>query len=574
MRTIALGSRDVAPLPRHLANVDADAQTGERTDQRTLRSKTERNSFQAILRVPPQILSQISLEYVKAIRAGSRYKPRTNPWIKIAHICHHWREVALRTPSLWASFDMSSLQLVQELLSRSKATPISVKAVYAANDQRVVLGKIIDAASRIQDLDLQITTPRALEDLRPSFPCEALMLRTFSLRFTASGNEYLRTPLIFDICELPSLTSLTLRRIVFHWTSNLFAPSLTQLVVETSITKHEELLIALVKMPKLCRLELNLRARVEPPPQDQKVPLANLKRLRLTTSVRTCTYLLSQLQYPPTAYVSLSIGSIASLDLLEELASVVDTKFRESPTPILSASMWHHSAPNPETYLGLWTETIQPETLFYPMPAVAPNIPALFQIRMQTSLRAEESLLSCIGDFAPEAHTIVYCVPSWEETVPKKASWTAASQALQEAELLALDCGSHGIIPFVEALLDNDSPIECYSAFPNLKTLHISAKFPLDTLQDFLAALKRRRDAGLGLQRLELSFCDNIEQEDILQLREFVDVVDWDGNIHFDPSDEEEEEEDDRYEDDRDMYDEICLDDFEDTLAFYNSGYL
>lgn len=51
--------------------------------------------------------------------------------VLISHVCHHWRTVALNTPSLWTKIDVSPLdsppfERVQILLGRSKSLPIDI----------------------------------------------------------------------------------------------------------------------------------------------------------------------------------------------------------------------------------------------------------------------------------------------------------------------------------------------------------------------------------------------------------------------------------------------------------------
>ncbi|KAG1765922.1 hypothetical protein EDD22DRAFT_1013423 [Suillus occidentalis] len=52
--------------------------------------------------------------------------------VLISHVCHHWRMVALNTPSLWTEIDVSPLdsppfERVQVLLERSKSLPIDIR---------------------------------------------------------------------------------------------------------------------------------------------------------------------------------------------------------------------------------------------------------------------------------------------------------------------------------------------------------------------------------------------------------------------------------------------------------------
>lgn len=132
--------------------------------------------------------------------------------------------------------------------------------------------------------------------------------------------------------------------------------------------------------------------------------------------------------------------------LFDELVPMILTKFSHSTFPIVSASISYQTAPYPGIYLGLWAEKIWPDTLFNgPIGIRDPNIPPIFQIGVHSP--NVDFLLSRIGDFVPDIHTVVYHVP-WEENIRSHLSWTAASQTLQYAESLALDSGSMGTEPF------------------------------------------------------------------------------------------------------------------------------
>ncbi|EIM81582.1 uncharacterized protein STEHIDRAFT_125123, partial [Stereum hirsutum FP-91666 SS1] len=53
------------------------------------------------------------------------------PWIKVTHVCRHWREAALASPTIWASstWDTSNempSEWIERLTSRSASMPISL----------------------------------------------------------------------------------------------------------------------------------------------------------------------------------------------------------------------------------------------------------------------------------------------------------------------------------------------------------------------------------------------------------------------------------------------------------------
>ncbi|KAG1749295.1 hypothetical protein EDB19DRAFT_182219 [Suillus lakei] len=63
--------------------------------------------------------------------SGMTFEPVPPFEVLISHVCHHWRLVALNTPSLWTTIDVSPLdsppfERVQTLLGRSKSLPIDI----------------------------------------------------------------------------------------------------------------------------------------------------------------------------------------------------------------------------------------------------------------------------------------------------------------------------------------------------------------------------------------------------------------------------------------------------------------
>lgn len=66
--------------------------------------RTRRNAASHILKLPVELLGDVfvltkSLMYYDAAK-----------WLAITEVCRSWREIAINTPSLWNSFDMSELR--------------------------------------------------------------------------------------------------------------------------------------------------------------------------------------------------------------------------------------------------------------------------------------------------------------------------------------------------------------------------------------------------------------------------------------------------------------------------------
>lgn len=164
-----------------------------------------------ILRLPPETLSEIFSHYIRTMRNSRapfphRYRlSESLGYLKIAHVCHHWREVSLESSKLWSHIDLGPLEVTQELLARSKSTSLAVVAhdKYASSDSLILMFK---AFPRIREIKLKLNTQQYIQ-LASSLPENAPHLRKVSIYNPCStGSSGL--PGIFDECTPPSLEDL------------------------------------------------------------------------------------------------------------------------------------------------------------------------------------------------------------------------------------------------------------------------------------------------------------------------------------------------------------------------------
>lgn len=134
-------------------------------------SPTAKGAVTSIFCLPPELLQDIFLSQEGFIVEqysnvpshaciSSRGPCRPYCWMAVAHVCRHWRTVALACPSLWTRFSISAHPMwTMELLRRSGNAPLSIK--YRLPDGRsqwdtrlhsfaIVLGHL----SRIEKLDI------------------------------------------------------------------------------------------------------------------------------------------------------------------------------------------------------------------------------------------------------------------------------------------------------------------------------------------------------------------------------------------------------------------------------------
>jgi hypothetical protein len=107
--------------------------------------QSRRNALSPIGRLPPEILS---LVFVFCTSSDSL------SWVRVvSHICRHWRGVALSCPSLWSFPVFSHPTWAEEMLQRSKMTPLTVKVSVALNSYS-------PCAHSFNEADLTYMTPR------------------------------------------------------------------------------------------------------------------------------------------------------------------------------------------------------------------------------------------------------------------------------------------------------------------------------------------------------------------------------------------------------------------------------
>lgn len=183
----------------------------------------------------------------------------------LAHICHHWREVALSTPSLWQTILVYSTadtnpDLLVEMLRRSQDAPLQVSlALFAA--RRDILDPLAKDVARMEMLLCNEFDPDFDKDeARLTFHGDAKWLRTlkaFAPNSTSPLGPQYSIPLVSPSCSLKKLLSLTLHRYSYSHAAHFFRPTLTSLQLHSCYHGHlHQLLQALIEMPVLKELSL------------------------------------------------------------------------------------------------------------------------------------------------------------------------------------------------------------------------------------------------------------------------------------------------------------------------------
>lgn len=92
------------------------------------------NSLVRINRLPPELLAEIfyfcQVEPWNRHEDESKFKPIGTQlrWIFILCVCHHWREIALATPRLWARVPLDHTRFAIECIIHAKSSPLHLVA--------------------------------------------------------------------------------------------------------------------------------------------------------------------------------------------------------------------------------------------------------------------------------------------------------------------------------------------------------------------------------------------------------------------------------------------------------------
>ncbi|OBZ73733.1 hypothetical protein A0H81_06123 [Grifola frondosa] len=279
--------------------------------------KSRLNTFAPIARLPPELLSEIfvvcAIQYFELQERDIYYygAPHYYSWIKVSHVCRHWRTVALNAPRLWCRIALTSRSAVKELLTRSKKAGLSIRAdfrhSYSPLDERCKLLELaVEEIPRFKELSISCTA-RTLQGIFRMLARPAPLLQ--KLKISDPGNAdlyYSYLPMLFS-SETPSLYHLELRKVPIRWSNLILHSPLRHLVIvgrrDASVKPGGlvDVLTALDNLPMLETLELEDAISTLPPRRLNYLPSIALS-LCLTFGQ------LGSLRAPSTVHISSAIS--------------------------------------------------------------------------------------------------------------------------------------------------------------------------------------------------------------------------------------------------------------------------
>jgi hypothetical protein len=190
--------------------------------------QSQRNYFAPICRLPSEILCKIFYFVKTPLRYMDR--DRSFKWIRLTHVCRHWRNIAIASPTLWANdpWPLRNIPFLKEKLSRSKGVPLEIyNQAGITNWPEALRGLelLFECSQRIKHLSIDFDAIRWPE-LQDILPKSAPQLESLSLNNFFFPTSSLKRVLY----DTPKLRHLALTYFQIDWcSSSHFKHALTYL---------------------------------------------------------------------------------------------------------------------------------------------------------------------------------------------------------------------------------------------------------------------------------------------------------------------------------------------------------
>ena len=294
--------------------------------------KLRRNALQPISSLPPEIFAAIFSSLCLPGIPSLGGKPSRNlARLRITHVCHQWREIALHQPQLWShiNFDTINLAGATEILARAKSVPLYMETWVSGQYEDDRFGQFLNQVHvhlphvRHLSIGTEFVRPtcRVLVNTLVS-PAPALEYLSLSCKEDENrriADEQLVNPDIQVLDTLfggstPRLSSLKLRNCSISWNSPFFKGLKHLEILTPNKAARPTLAIwldTLDKIPQLKTLTLHLASPVAvrfPFDVERTVTLPSLTHLNISASLQDCALAAAHLIIP--ALTSLCLTAI------------------------------------------------------------------------------------------------------------------------------------------------------------------------------------------------------------------------------------------------------------------------
>ena len=309
-----------------------------------------RNALVPFSNLPSEILAQVFHRLVLEELPLSVSGIRNLGWVRVTHVCRHWRQVALNDPSLWAKITgiTTNAKWISEMLVRAKNEPLDIEFIAGASSISEAFLMILPHLSHTRQLRFHYQSTLHSDSIREIFSWEAPALERFELTVPPSSSitfPDLGGNMLFK-GHAPRLRAFSLSRILVPW-SLIPRGQLTWLqIAYTNEDVHSpgdlsELIDLLVNCPSLENLELHscLPSQLTEFSHGRPIHLPNLSWLRLCGSTSRIVNMLKMLKSPSSTTIHLDCISETTHNDSEGLLLRVISAHFQSSAPVRFKSL-------------------------------------------------------------------------------------------------------------------------------------------------------------------------------------------------------------------------------------------
>ena len=302
------------------------------------------NALVLISTLPPELLSRIF--HFNAHNEPPFGKQKLG-WIRVTHVCRHWRRVALDDSSLWARIEEvpPRAQWISEMLVRARSAPLTIDVLGTPSPE--ILLTFPPHISHTRELRLRGLSMLHFHSIRDICSSEAPILERFELGVSIAGPVTFRQlagTTLFNGQAL-KLRTLSLSQIIIPW-SLIPRGQLTQLQIHlfrgifypdfSSPNDLNQLIDLLINSPDLevLTLESCLPAMLSQVSHGQLIHLPCLSRLCLGGTIASVANLLKMLKLPSSATLHLRCNSENSSTHTDHMILPFISAHFHNPTPV------------------------------------------------------------------------------------------------------------------------------------------------------------------------------------------------------------------------------------------------
>ncbi|KAF8056982.1 hypothetical protein FPV67DRAFT_1529699 [Lyophyllum atratum] len=521
------------------------------------------NELSLVSRLPPELLAAV-FKYNVGMDV-----PSNLDWIRVSHVCSHWRRVALACPRLWTTIPFHRPRWAEEMLARSKMAPLIIGPLVFLKSESwhpphlssapcaaaPLVKATMSQLSRIKKLALHQghLGEESFMEIVSLLDSPAPLLETLEISFYNRLRAENRLPDHLFSGDAPRLSHLLVDKGILNWKALPFT-HLKSLEVQSPMEAPplEHIIFALANLPLLesfkCTTSYAHPAGVTSTPCTVVVDLPRLANLEIRSGLPSCVFLLDHITYPETTWVMVSCSVMLMFEQHTSNVSwaqgLANDLIRRARKPIHSLDVQEDAMTVATSHDGI-------------------------RYNRESQVELHFDFTSTRQSIVDIAVGIIQALPTLEHTetlvvegisLPKE-TWINHFRALSRVKELRV---GHDCPGFLKAFSDSSwaRPGQFdhadHLAFEALRELTIS-RWMFDETYDYFEdwtgksgprscvdrlsdGLEARQEAGMALEKLVLDKCRRVDEVSVAELRKFVKHLEWDEDPRWTASDEEYDE--------------------------------